>query len=228
MTETANMNMNHNINNVEALWPRINRTYRFDTSERKSVPCNPLDDGSSYTLQFRVGRTQAKTLFQAMTVAYNDKRTSDWPEKLAMPFKKEDDGSYTHKAKLKGSYGEETTRPPAQYDAKGKKLPEDFLLTTGSTINIAVVLAPYSGAMGAGVSLRLKAVQVINLKPMVEAESPFDVVDGFDFDAGEPDNPFAEVDTPVKEPKKKAAKVAPPAPAKGSDDLGSIVAGWDD
>jgi hypothetical protein len=227
MAETANSN--HNINNVEALWPRLNQTYRYDSTEKRTVPCDALDDGSEYALRFRMDLTQAKALYKEMRAAYQSARKSEWPEKFERPFKEEDDGSFTHKAKLKGAYGNDTTRAPAQYDAKSKKLPEDFLLTTGSTVNIAVSFTPYSGAMGAGVSLRLKAVQVIDLKPMIQPESPFSAVDGFDFNAGEEDNPFAESeDAPVEEPKKKVAKKAPPAPEQGSGDLGSIVDDWDD
>ena len=223
------INSNHNINNVEALWPRLNQTYRFDSTEKRTVPCDALDDGSEYALRFRMDVRQAKALYKEMRGAYKSARKAEWPEKFDLPFKEEDDGSFTHKAKLKGAYGNDTTRAPAQYDAKSKKLPEDFLLTTGSTVNIAVSFTPYNGAMGAGVSLRLKAVQVIDLKPMMQPESPFSAVDGFDFNAGEEDNPFAEAeDAPVEEPKKKAANKAPPAPKQGSDDLGSIVDDWDD
>jgi len=227
MAETANPS--HNINNVEALWPRLNQTYKFDSTERRTLPCDALDDGAEYALQFRMEEEQAKALYKKMREAYVNMRKAEWPDKFKRPFKEEDGGSFIHKAKLKGAYGKDATRAPAQYDAKGKKLPEDFLLTTGSTVNIAVSFTPYHGAMGTGVSLRLKAVQVIDLKPMMEPESPFSAVEGFDFDAGEEDNPFAESeDTPVKEPKKKAAKKAPPAPEQGSDDLGSIVDDWDD
>ena len=227
MAETANPS--HNIDNVEALWPRLNQTYRFDATENRSVPCDALDEGSNYSLQFRMDTEQAKALYIEMREAYKNGRKAEWPEKVDMPFKKEDGGSFTFKAKLKGAYGKDATRAPAQYDAKGKKLPEDFLLTTGSMVNIAVSFTPYHGAMGTGVSLRLKAVQVIDLKPMMQPESPFSAVDGFAFDAGEEDNPFTESeDTPVEEPKKKVAKKAPPAPEQGSGDLGSIVDDWDD
>ena len=37
------------IKNVEVMYPRINQTYRFDTTENRSVPCDPLDDGAAYT-----------------------------------------------------------------------------------------------------------------------------------------------------------------------------------
>jgi len=217
--------MNHNINDVEAMWPRINRTYKFDNTEKRSVPCDATDDGASYTLQFRMNEAQAKDLYKRMKAAYATRQAenSDWPEKLSMPFKKDEDGTYTHKAKLKGAYGGEATRKPAQYDAKGVKLDDDFLLTNGSTVNIAVVFTPYHGMMGTGVSLRLRAVQVIDLKPM-EEQSPFGAVEGFEVSPKEDDNPFDA----VEEPKKTTKKAAPAKPKEGSDDLSSIVDDWDD
>ena len=93
--------MNYNINNVEAMWPRINRTYKYDTVEQRSVPCSPTDEGSAYTLQFRMTEEQAKALYKHMKLAYDSKKEANWPPKFNMPFKKDEDGSYTHKAKLK-------------------------------------------------------------------------------------------------------------------------------
>ena len=217
------VNMNYNINNIEALWPRMNRTYKFDPQEKRSVPCDAFDDGATYTIQFKMTEAQAKDLYKQMAAAYKAKREDRWPDKFPMPFKKEDDGTFSHKAKLKGAYGVEATRKPAQYDAAGVKLDDDFLLTTGSTVNIAIAFTPYHGAIGTGVSLRLRAVQVIELKPM-EEQSPFGAVEGFEASPKEDDNPFAD----VEEPKKAVKKAAAPAPDKGSDDLSSIIDDWDD
>tara|TARA_R110000751_G_scaffold23610_1_gene65221 strand:- start:2005 stop:2649 length:645 start_codon:yes stop_codon:yes gene_type:complete len=214
--------MNYNINNVTAMWPRINRTYKYDSAEQRSVPCNPTDEGSAYTLQFRMNEEQAKTLYKQMKLAYDSKKESSWPEKFVMPFKKDDDGMFTHKAKLKGAYGNEPTRKPVHYDAKGIKLPEDFMLTNGSLVNVAIVFVPYN-MRDNGVSLRLRAVQVIDLKPMQD-DSPFTAVEGFEATAS--DNPFEE-DAPIQEPKKVVKKVTP-EPKKGGDDLASIVDNWDD
>ena len=221
------VNTKYEISNVEAMWPRINRTYKFDAKEKKSVPCDAFDEGAAYTLQFRMTEAQAKELYKNMKTAYAAKQAenSDWPDKFAMPFKKDADGSFTHKAKLKGAYGAEATRKPAQYSASNKKLDDDFLLTNGSTVNISVVFTPYHGAMGTGVSLRLDAVQVVNLKPM-EDQSPFKTVEGFEDSPKEDDNPFEDIT--VDEPKKVVKKAAPATPEKGSDDLSSIIDDWDD
>jgi hypothetical protein len=233
------------IKNVEALYPRINKTYRFDSSENRSVPCEPLEDGARYEIKFRMSKEAAKALYVEMAQAYAGKKEASWPDKFDNPFTKEEDGTYVFKAGLKGAYGKDLTFKPIQYDAKGAKLPEDFLLTTGSTVNVAVTFTPYN-MREAGVSLRLRAVQVIKYVPMTAA-SPFDAVEGgFEFAAEE--NPFEVVtDAPVyaaakaevtdtlfedeepvaPEPKKVVKKTAP-APKTDDDALASIVADWDD
>ena len=231
------------VSNVEALWPRINKTYKFDNAENRTVPCDAFDEGAKYETRFRMTKDQAKALFVEMVKAYESKKEKGWPDKFDMPFKKEEDGTYTYKASLKGAYGKDATFKPVQYDAKSVKLPDDFMLTTGSTVNVAVTFTPYN-MREAGVSLRLRAVQVIKYVPM-EAASPFGAVEGgFQFSAEE--NPFevvtaAPVETPVvsdelfgddeptkvKEPKKVVKKTAP-APKASDDALASIVADWDD
>ena len=231
--------MNYKIKGVEALYPRINKTYKFDSSENRSVPCDVLDDGAAYEMSFKMNETQAKELMSAMASVYKEKRESKWPEKFPVPFTKDDEGMYIGKAKLKGAYGKDATSKPKQYDAKNKELPEDFQLTTGSTVNLAVVLVPYSMA-NAGVSLRLRAVQVTKYIPL-QVASPFDSVDGFSADeiSDDDESPFFEIETesssevdnvielPVEEPKKKAAKVKTAAP-KEKEDLSDLVDAWDD
>jgi hypothetical protein len=234
--------MNHLIKDVEVLYPRINKTYRFDSAENRSVPCDPFDEGAAYSMQFRMDEAKAKDLMSAMAKAYAEKREAKWPEKIPMPFKKEEDGTFVGKVTLKGAYGKEITNKPMQVDAKNKALDDDFMLTTGSTANIAVVLVPYN-MREAGVSLRLRGVQVTKYIPLQTA-SPFEVVDGFT--SSDDDDMFTdvtvsapvtveeveveeaeEVEAPVEEPKKKVVKQKSPAP-KDEADLSAIVDGWDD
>ncbi len=237
--------MNYMIKDVQALYPRINRTYRFDSAENRSVPCEPTDDGAAYSMQFVMDVDQAKELMTAMAKTYKEKRDPKWPEKFPAPFKKNDDGMYVGKVTLKGAYGKELTSKPKHFDAATVELPEDFQLTTGSTVNIAVIFIPYNMA-NAGVSLRLKAVQVTNYVPPV-VQNPFDVVDGFTNTDGE--NPFTVVKTPaespvevdeleeieldaieepVEEPKKKGAKVKTAPTPKDKEGLDDLINDWDD
>lgn len=234
------------IDNVEMLYPRINRTYHFDQAENRSVPCDALAENAAYETKFLMTKEQAKALFKCMAEAYAEKREKKWPEKLDMPFEKHDDGRYIGKAKLKGAYGAEATKKPLQVDAKGKELPEDFQLTTGSTCNLAVIFVPYN-MRDHGVSLRLKAVQVVQYAE-AQANNPFGEVEGFDQDEGS-DNPFAtKVDAVAKTkelpddgsddlfgddepivPKKVVKKKAPPKVENAdASDLQDLVSGWDD
>lgn len=239
------------VNNVEALYPRINKTYRFDNAENRSIPCDASEDGASYEMSFRMTKDQAKALFLEMSKAYQEKKEAKWPAKLEMPFTKDEDGSYVGKAKLKGAYGAELTSKPMQCDARGTELPDDFMLTTGSTVNVAVVFVPYN-MRDHGVSLRLKAVQVIKYVEM-QKSNPFGIVEGFT--QGEDDNPFVPIVEPVSQesmeettadvfgddnsdepedtepeptPKKVVKKKAAPTPKAKDEDLSSIIDDWDD
>ena len=247
--------MSYIIENVEILYPRINQPYRYDASageNGKSVPCDSFEDGAKYETKFSMDKDKAKSLYGQMDEAYQKAREKNWPDKIAFPFDKQEDGSFTGKAVLKAAYGKEATNPPKQFDAKSKELPEDFQLTTGSTANVAVTFYPYNMISGAGVSIRLRAVQVIKYLPM-EASSPFGVVaDGFELDS---DNPFETVspanvasakvneaqtpvvsddlfgddtaeEAPVEQPKKTAKKKSV-APKEEDKDLASIVDNWD-
>jgi len=234
----ANQNSTFMIQNVEAQWPRINKTYKFDNAENRTVPCDAFDDGAKYEIKFRMSKDQAKAVYLGMCEAYEARKEKGWPDKVEMPFAKDDDGMYSYKATLKGAYGKEATLKPVQYDSKGVKLPEDFMLTTGSTVNIAVVFVPYN-MREAGISLRLKAVQVIKYVPM-EAASPFSAVEG-GFEFSSEDNPFEVVQAPsatnvieaefgeekAPEPKKVSKKTTP-KPKKSDADLASVIDDWDD
>ena len=239
--------MSYIIENVEILYPRINQPYKFDQAageNGKSVPCDPFDDGAKYETKFRMDKDQAKALYGQMDAAYQKSKEKGWPEEIDFPFEKQEDGSFVGKAVLKAAYGKDATNPPKQFDAKSKELPEDFKLTTGSTANVAVTFYPYN-MRDAGVSVRLRAVQVIKYLPM-EAASPFGVVaDGFEMDS---DNPFETVspvaeapkavvsddlfgddtaeEAPVEQPKKTAKKKSV-APKEEDKDLASIVDNWD-
>ena len=172
------------IENVEALWPRLDRTYKFDQRENGgkggSVPCAPSDQGAAYELSFKMTKDQATKLYQDMAAEFAKAKQPGWDEKLAMPFKKSEDGIFfIGKANLKGFYpkfGE--TSPPLQVDAQKNKMPADFQLTTGSTINLAVTFVPYKMS-SCGVSLRINGVQVLDYRER-EQEDPFDIVPGVD------------------------------------------------
>ena len=187
------------------------------------MPCEPNAQNAEYSIQFRMDNATAKGLFTAMSECYQANKKDKWADKLERTFVKDDDGMFTHKANLKGAYKNEVTKKPLQVDANNNKLPDEFLLTTGSTVNVAVQFVPYDMGGKQNVSLRLKAVQVIKYVPM-EERNPFEATDGFVFNKTE-DNPFTE--DAVAEPKKVVKKPSPPT-KDADDDLSSIVDDWDD
>lgn len=233
------------IENVEALWPKVDRTYAFDQNKKRSMPCDPREQNAEFSIQFRMNNDTAKALFTEMKATYEANKEPKWVEKLANPFVKADNGTYTHKANLKGAYKGEVTGKPLQVDSQGTPLPDDFQLTTGSTVNVAVQLIPYDFGGKQSVSLRLKAVQVIKYVPM-EARNPFGAVEG-GFVAGGDTNPFAgSSSAPAKSnnvladvadgdgfeeeeeaPVKRTATKAAPAPTSAAD-LDSVLDAWDD
>jgi hypothetical protein len=210
-------NKTHIIRDVEARYPRIDKPYRFDTKagkKGKSVPCDATEDGASYELDFILTKDQAKELYQVMQDAYKNAtgRDKSWSDKLDMPFKQQDDGTFIGKAKLKAAYDGTPTNVPDQFDAKNNRLEAGFMLTTGSTINVAVELIPYKiAATGtSGVSLRVRGVQVLKYLPY-NPPSPFSKEEGFSVDE-KSENPFDEQnsdDDDMFEAKETSSKAAP-------------------
>ena len=209
--------MQHMITDITARYPRLNSTYKFDTYDNKSIKCDPLDDGAAYEMSFVMSDDKAKELHNLCMEAYKNAAALDvkrkWPDKPAMlPYKRNDDGEVVGKCKLKGAYGGDKTQPPKQVDAARNKLPDDFMLTTGSKCNVAVVVVPYNTGSINGVSLRLRAVQVLELAEMQGQDDPFTAVSGgFTANVTTLAHP-AEVDNPF------AMAASAPAPAALMDD----------
>lgn len=80
----------------------------------------------------------------------------------------EDSGKVTLRFKLKAKVspkeGDPFTQKPAMFDAKGKPLVGEVKVGGGSKLKVAYEVIPfYTSLVGAGLSLRLRAVQVIEL-----------------------------------------------------------------
>jgi len=72
--------------------------------------------------------------------------------------------SFKCKAQITDKQGNTRANAPKLFDSKNKEFPKDEEIWGGSTLRIAFNAIPYYTAMaGAGISLRLKAVQVIEL-----------------------------------------------------------------
>ena len=233
MTMAKNNYTRININNVEAMYPRLDKPYKWSDPQGKSMPCDAFDEGAAYEVNFNMTKEQAVDLYKNMVTAWDEGRQSSWPEKIKMSFKELDGGRWRGKSKIKAAYGQNIVRPPTHYDAKGVKLDDDFQLTSGSTVNINVELVPYSTSTQFGISLRIRAVQVVVLVEMPEA-NPFGEVDGYSAKT-EDDNPFGESeviaeveDVPTPKTTKSRKKKAPVEPAKEASDLDDILSQFSD
>jgi hypothetical protein len=103
-----------------------------------------------------------------------------------MPWKQTEDGKtrFKFKLKAKGGTGEKQwDQKPALFDAKGNPV-KDLNVGSGSIIKVAFDAVPYFTAMvGHGISLRLRAVQVIELRQYIAGDNfdafGFKATDGF-------------------------------------------------
>ena len=167
---------------VYAVYPKIDKCYRYDNQEERSVPCKPLEDGAGYELSFRIPKTEAKEIIDQLALCWKEfareKGIKEAPTNYPWKENDADPDHYTFKTKLRGAYSGEPTRKPPVFNSANQPITEpDFQLTTGSTINVNFVPVAYKTAMAQGVSLRLRAVQVLELSSTAGGDSPFDVVD---------------------------------------------------
>lgn len=105
--------------------------------------------------------------------------------------------SFKLKATGKKRTGETFTQKPALFDAKGKPLPEGVKIGSGSMAKVSFEVIPFFTALvGAGVSLRMKAVQVINLKEFGSAGNGsaygFDEEEGDEIDGSVSEEDFKD------------------------------------
>ena len=83
---------------------------------------------------------------------------------------------------------------PKYVDAKGNPIPEPLvpLMYSGSTLRLSGLAENYTNGANKGISLRLKAVQVIDpVSNGGDSAGDFDAVEGFSVGAGASDTDFA-------------------------------------
>lgn len=176
--------MDYKLMNVEALWPRIDRPYKYDPSvgERgSSVPADPTDEDASYEITLIVTPEQAKDLAKAMvdTAKKSDKlKGKEWkPGGLEDLFEK-DENCYRVKCNIK-TYGDPNTKP-VEFMDDGSKAAPGFQLTSGSIVHAMIRIAPWAYAGKIGVGLRPKAIKVVRLAERTGGiqSDPFDATPG--------------------------------------------------
>ena len=123
------------------------------------------------------------------------------------PVVENEDGTITLKFKLKAKVtpknGEPFEQRPALFDAKNKPLSKDIKIGGGSKVKVAYEIIPfYTALVGAGLSLRLMAVQVIELVEYSGGDGNtygFGQEDGYEAKASEEEKSGFENDTQEEE-----------------------------
>jgi hypothetical protein len=148
------------IRNVEFKYPRLNGTYRYNTSEKKSEECAPTASNAAYSIAWEMTADDAKTLHAELKAHYETCQTKAAFTKV-FGMKKLDSGNYEFRAKRNGtnSQGQQNEKPRV---IDGMKQPlADTAFWGGSKGSIKVTAYPVTDPEGiGGVSLLIDTVQV--------------------------------------------------------------------
>jgi len=171
--------MDYRLENVEALWPRIDKAYAWNEAKGQSDETSPTDRDGAYEMKVIIREDQAKDLASKMREVFNtDQKTKgkQWvitkedPEtglesqkvvKSLEDIFEKDDGVYRAKLKMP-TYGDPDTKPK-QYMSDGTKAADDFQLTTGSIVHVMLRIKTWAYGKKVGIALRPTGVMVVRL-----------------------------------------------------------------
>ena len=225
--------MDFRLTNVEALWPRIDRPYKYNPAKNNADPTDPTDREGSYELSLIVTEEQAKELAGKMREVFNSSelcKDKQWiverkdPEtglKQQIVVKSledlfvKDDNCYRVKTQIK-TYGDPKTKP-RQFMQDGTPAADDFQLTSGSIVHVMLQIKDWQYGDKVGISLRPRGVMVVRLAEKKEPEAqsnPFG-------DLVQNDSPFADLTPSASKPADDDPFGLPDVPEKAptSNDL---------
>jgi hypothetical protein len=222
--------MEYRLTNVEALWPRIDRPYKYDQASARFQPADKTDRDASYEMTLIVTEEQAKELAGKMREVFNTSEKTkgkQWivekkdPEtglkqqtvvKALEDLFEKDENCYRVKTSIK-TYGDKFTKP-RQFMQDGSPAAEDFQLTTGSIVHTMLRIDAWQYGDKVGIGLRPRGVMVVRLEDRKEPENSGS---GSMFgDLVQNDSPFADM-TPGAAP---SAPPAAPKPAEAVNPFG--------
>ena len=151
--------------NIELQYPRLDKTYRYNSQEKRSEPCNPTAQGAAWSVSWTLSSENAKALYAELKAHYEDCKSRD----TTMPafgtvfgMRKLDSGLVSFRAKKNGTNRSgEANQPPTVIGADKRPL-ENMGIWTGSKGTVRVIAFPSRSPDGeGGISLLLDAVQVL-------------------------------------------------------------------
>lgn len=177
-----------------AIWPKLNEPDRkFQPEGVYSVRLR-LPDEEAESLIARLKEVHAieykarcvelgkKTLKQA-PMPWAQSTNWDQDSESQVPVEGSTDFKFSLKAKVTTKAGKSWDQRPVLLDARLNPIPEDAdPIGGGSSIRISCEVYPwYTASLGFGISLRLRAVQVLELKTYKgDVDHGFDVQDGYE------------------------------------------------
>ena len=184
-----------------------------------ATPDTKFSTEGVYTVTLRLSKDAAAPLRKELGTMHQDnldtlkESTGKEPRDNGVPLKDavDDDGNevvdikFKMRPSFKSSSGEIKHRRPQLFDANVQPL-KDVYVGSGSTIKVSFLASPYLAPIGAGVSLMLKAVQVLDLVQGASSseEKAFAVEEGFTYADREPNNAPVSVSTEEKQEDGKA------------------------
>lgn len=167
-------------NNVEAVSPTgelinpvlIDPDTRFDED---GIYKTKLKVNGPQAEAFRklIEKVQQEELERQIQDAEAKKKGSGKRVKTAdLPVEEDEDGNLIFSFRSKAKFTDQKTsqkvdRSVALFDAEGKGLTHDVKLDTGTVAQVSCFVAPfYNALLGAGVTLRIRAVKILKLKAL--------------------------------------------------------------
>jgi hypothetical protein len=148
------------IRNVEFKYPRLNGTYRYNTSEKKSEECAPTASNAAYSIAWEMTAEEAKTLHAELKAHYETCQTKA-PFSKVFGMKKLDSGNYEFRAKRNGTNSQGTLNEKPRVIDGSKQPLADLAFWGGSKGSIKVTAYPVTDPDGiGGISLLIDTVQV--------------------------------------------------------------------
>lgn len=162
---------------VELKWPRLDKTYRYNSQKKETEPCAATVQGAGWSVAWDTDLAEAKEFRAAMIKHYNDcrARKPDLPEftKIFGAKKDEEKGVVTFSASRKAvSNSGEANKPPKVLNGTFGDL-EDKAIWSGSQGGVTIFAVPTVDPDGVG-GIKLLLDTVVVWEPVYGGSNPED------------------------------------------------------
>ena len=176
--------MIHKLKKVKARYPKMNQPYIWSDADNRYIGCAADETGAAFYCDAFISAEVYNDLQEKCEQVWKEfcqKREQEnkpikEPKKFRLPLDEDNEGRGYCKMKLP-TYGEEKT-VVRQWDSAGERLPNNFALTSNSTMHCQFLIKGYKNGSQQGLTLKLTDIQVIELAEPMERPSPFEAEEG--------------------------------------------------